>query len=190
MSIPPYHREDYIEHALEGLPGHLQGLANYTAYLTALVGEIQEVEDACWSLIADRMLDSAKGAQLEQYGELLTERRDGLADDDYRAILRAKIASNTSEGTPEDLIKVATLAAGATRVVVWEVFPATVILDVYTTNRLSANRKARVDRLLQRSKPAGVKMWVVEVPDVQWFAFDDPASGGFNRGLYATVLGS
>lgn len=86
-----------LEHVTDHEP---RGLARLTsrfrkpdtqAVLSAPVYEVQETEDALWS-VAGLSLDGATGAQLDQVGALLGEARATLDDEPFRAALRTRAA--------------------------------------------------------------------------------------------------
>lgn len=82
-------------------------------FLAALLEPAAEIESALHQMIAMRRLDDAVGVHLETIGDLVGQDREGFDDDTYRRLIRARIAANRSDGTLDDLIRVATL-------VVWD----------------------------------------------------------------------
>lgn len=111
-----------------------QDSLNLKAYLTALLTQANELETVFCSIADMLDLDNATAAQLDIIGEIVGQPRifipqldpdtftfdigpgfdeglfivnDGfleLTDDDYRRFIRARIASNTNQITPEDII--------------------------------------------------------------------------------------
>lgn len=83
---------------------------NITKLLRALVGPIQEAEDALQQLLTERTVDTAIGAQLDVIGKLVGQPRAGEPDDEkYRRYVRARISTNKSTGLVSDVLKVADL---------------------------------------------------------------------------------
>lgn len=100
---------DRVAQILERLPEQFKGKPGWEAFLTAIGGEIQALEDAHQQLLTLRGINSATGAQLEALGNLVGEPPTGLDDDTYRRYIRARVAANRSRGTTPDLIKIARL---------------------------------------------------------------------------------
>jgi hypothetical protein len=82
---------------------------NITKLITALVGPGQSVEDALQQLYSERRVDTAIGEQLDVLGRLVGQPRNGMVDDDYRRMIRARISVNRSKGTIADAITVSDL---------------------------------------------------------------------------------
>lgn len=82
---------------------------NVEKLLTALLGPTQTLEDTLQDMLAQRSIEDAVGAQLDILGKLVGESRLGLSDDDYRRHIRARIVTNRSNGTIEDLIRITDL---------------------------------------------------------------------------------
>jgi len=86
----------------------------------------QDVEEALFQMLELFSVFTATGKQLECIGQIVGEPRRGRKDPAYRIAILAKIAINTSKGTPEDAIKVFSLITGATIVQLHEYFPGVV----------------------------------------------------------------
>lgn len=82
---------------------------NITKLIRGLVESVQGVEDALQQVHVGFDIDVAEGDQLDVVGALVGQARNGMDDDDYRRIIRAKISVNRSKGTIADVIKVADL---------------------------------------------------------------------------------
>ena len=72
--------------------------------------QIQEAENALFELATERFANSAVGIQLDGIGDIVGQERQGLGDNDYRSLIRARIKANNSEGTAPDIIGVASAA--------------------------------------------------------------------------------
>jgi hypothetical protein len=118
--------------ALDLLPGQFQNSTNLRALVTALVdGDtgVQSLEDTLWDLYTLRWLWLAEGRQLDGIGDILGEPRSGTTpDDEYRARLYVRIVSNTSQGTPDEILALADAATVPTFVELIEKFPAMVYI--------------------------------------------------------------
>lgn len=74
-----------------------------------LATPFQSIETALQQLLTERSIDTAIGAQLDVIGRLVGQPRNGLDDETYRRYCRARIATNKSNGTIENLITVTEL---------------------------------------------------------------------------------
>lgn len=82
-------------------------LTNLQKLIKSIVEPAQDIEDVNWQLKTERWLDTSLGQQLDEIGIILgLPRQVGESDDDYRERLQFQIFINTSNGTPEDAIRV------------------------------------------------------------------------------------
>lgn len=87
--------------------------------ISALLGEVQALEDAIWGVYIGRNILSAVGAQLDVFGKIVGQPRNGFSDADYLPQLLARVAVNRSSGTPEELyaiFKLVMFAGGTMRI--------------------------------------------------------------------------
>lgn len=103
---------DHVTEALARLREQFKAKTNWVALTAALVQPTQDVENALFQLLTDRGVDDAEGDQLDAIGVLVGEARAGRSDDDYRRFIRARIATNRSNGTAEQIINIARLVLG------------------------------------------------------------------------------
>lgn len=83
---------------------------NNTEKLVAnLATPFQSLEAALQQLLTERSIDTAVGAQLDVIGRIVGQPRNSLDDETYRRYCRARIATNKSNGTIENLITVTNL---------------------------------------------------------------------------------
>lgn len=95
-----------LEHKAQGLARLIAqyiGKPRLENLLCVYLNQIQDAEDALWELATERFVDTAVGAQLDVLGVIVGQERQGLSDDDYRALIRARIKANNSEGTSNDI---------------------------------------------------------------------------------------
>jgi hypothetical protein len=148
----------------------LRDKALVVAILRAALRQVQSLEDATWALLT-LTLDNATGAALDQFGELLGERRDtGLADDVYRDVLRATILANRSNGTGNELLAICHLLFGALfgGFTLEESFPAGVLVEPEFAMRAPDASM----RVLRKAKSGGVKLELIDPPtEAAWFTF-------------------
>lgn len=83
---------------------------NTQKLLRAWLTPAQEIEDALQQLYSERFLTNAVGVQLDSLGKLVGEPRDGEADDAiYRKRIRARISTNRSRGSIQEIVDIADL---------------------------------------------------------------------------------
>jgi len=100
-------------------------LTNLQKVIKALVRSLQEAEDVNYELKTQRWLSVALGQQLNELGIILgLLRLDGESDSDYRERLQFQIFINTSNGTPEDVIKTLKFLTNASKIGYFEIYPA------------------------------------------------------------------
>ena len=92
--------------------------SNIVKMLRVLLQPTQDLEDVLQALRTQRSIDAAVGAQLDMIGAIVGQPRNGMTDDDYRIYCRARIATNRSGGSYEDLIKISLLVLNDASVVV------------------------------------------------------------------------
>jgi hypothetical protein len=160
------HILDHAARALALLPSQFAESTKLRALISAFADAAQDIEDDTWACIEDRMLDTAEGAQLDQYGRVLGQPRDGLSDDDFRALLGIRILANRSNGQADIILRVVAGLLDPERLtngveytrhgtaeyrVSWEADDAT-----------SADRLALIVKILDEITPAGVAYTAVE----------------------------
>lgn len=154
------------------------------AFLEPWLAQVQELESAAWDCYA-LGIDSSAGAALDQLGVVLgAVRPAGLADEEYRWVLRAVVVALRSSGTGDDLVRAMRELMGGTSLAfdVTEYFPADVVVEPVSTTTLQASV---VKAVLARVKAAGVGLQVVDVPSGDTFAFSTLTT----RGISASARG-
>jgi hypothetical protein len=82
-----------------------------------LIGErAQEIEDIGYDMFTLQALDFAEGVQLDRFGEIVVQDRNGFDDDFYRILLKVKIGINNSSGDPRSIINTIKLLTQSTLV--------------------------------------------------------------------------
>lgn len=106
-STVPAASVDHVASALARLRSQFRDKPLIVEFMSALVSEVQPVEDALGQLRDERSIDTATGVTLTMLGTIVGEARDGRGDDEYRRLVRARISINRSVGTADDLAAVA-----------------------------------------------------------------------------------
>ncbi len=145
------HIVNHIVQALDRLPQQYRGKERFAALLSALVNQVQEIEDALWQLFGERSLATSEGVQLDGIGEIVgLDRLPNMIDDDYRTALEIQIIQNMNEATPEEIIAAVLVFTGAATINYNELYPAAVSIFtpiVMTEDEVTAIR-AKIKRLL------------------------------------------
>lgn len=157
--------------------------SNFESILEILLAPAQRLENGMIAVRDQRNVDTAVGVQLEVLGRIVGESPSGLSDDIYRRHIRARIATNNSTGTREELIKIARLILNddIARVVLRQQQPATIQVTV-------ADAAAAADVLnvlvafLTEAAPNGVRVIVTasDAPPETTLTFNGTAAQGFS----------
>lgn len=188
VGIPPY-IFDHVDRAVSSIVSYLRQ-PRFTALVEALGEEVQCLEDALWAAIAERRLSVAVGANLDQWGDLVGELRRGLTDGEFRAFIEARIRTNVSEGTLDELTAILAIIGRAVQPVQYSpIYPAGLFLEYVTEQPASAAAAARIVAQMEEAAPSGVAVYrVVEgVPGYFGFAGNNNALG-FGEGQWAHKL--
>jgi hypothetical protein len=89
---------DHVARGLVKVAMPFWGLPRFSVIVTALLTELQELEDALMAIPPGRDLDQADEARLLVLGRIVGERRLGRALEAFRLGIRARIAVNSSRG--------------------------------------------------------------------------------------------
>lgn len=175
--------------AIARLCEQFKDLPNIRSLVCALATPAQAVDDALEQLLTERGVNVAAGAQLDVLGKIVGQDRDGLSDDIYRRYIRARIATNKSQGEPSDLILIARLILdiGVTDIghlVIRTVADATFILEIHDLAVTDDVAKVLQD-MLTSAVSAGVRVIVVysRVVLADTFRFD--VGPGWDQGHLA-----
>lgn len=166
---------DHGAEAIDRLPQFLKDKPNLAAWLEVLCGPIQRIEDALIQLLTERAVDTAIGDQLDDLGTIVGQRRDGLADDDFRRYIRARIAANRACGLTDELLRIVRLIvddSGAT-IRLTPSYPAAVVIRV-SMIPVDVELASTLVSFLRDAASAGVRLvleWS-ELPEADLFYWD------------------
>jgi len=149
------YKDNHATEALANLVSQFQGKTYLAGVLTAFVNQIQELENVCFELLSQRWLDNAEGAQLDGFGSIVGEAREGRTDDDYRLAIQARILLNLSSGTPEDIIALARALTDGSSVLLAQYFPAYFTVEILEP-LASAAIAEKIASFIEEASPAGV----------------------------------
>lgn len=182
---------DHLERALANLVSQFRNKVAVEA-LVQPVAQAQQAEDALIDILESRNLDTATGAQLDNLGYLVGAERAGFSDAAYRVAIREQIATNTSQSTVEDLLRVITLFDVGAPAGSWQISDsgvASMVIELMKKARaLSTSEATTLATLLRAARAAGVYAYLVW-PDetavgAQYFSFGpDPDADGDSFGF-------
>lgn len=191
MSEP--YQADHEGEGLGELLSQLQAKPKITALVAALLGPVQALEDNLSLLRLERLLSTALGAQLDQYGLLVGEARGSLLDATYRLFIQARILANLSEGNADRMIEVFRLIAGpqtaGTAVEYRQVGTGPEFsLTIHRAAALAADIEERVVAEMDDICPAGVGCKLVVASSGGFGAFRFDSGPGFDKGRLASII--
>lgn len=185
------HNPDHIAEG-QALPIYDLRKTKLQALLASYLEQVQDVEDAFWSLYFGLMIDDAEGDALDMLGALVGEARQGRTDDVYRVWILARARVHRSNGKPEELIAIMRLVCDSTiEIALFEWFPATI--QIRLTGAVDATLAAQVAGLMQEAKAQGIalEMYYGSVPIAGTFtlgAFDTYDTTSTGTGLANAAL--
>lgn len=145
-------------HADEGvakLIAQLRGKPRLEGLLRSYLDQIQDLEDFYFDLYVLRSVDSAEDQQLDDLGDLVGQKRNGMQDDEYRLFVKARILANKSKGYNPTLLKIIRILNATTPIKMREYYPKAVVYEVFAPD---ANPMITSRDLLQRAKASGVNL--------------------------------
>lgn len=150
------------------------------ALVGALADGVQAFEDEAFDTLIGTPLSVAKSGTLDQWGRILGESRGTLDDPGFREILNTKLLTLRSTGSVPDILRIwLRLNDDADDARYEPSYPAAYSLYVTTAVPYSAETIARVIRLMESVRPAGVGGEYIETP-TGGFRFND-ATRGFDQ---------
>lgn len=99
---------NHVQQALQRFLQQYQGQPRLTGLMTALVNQIQNLENALFVIDAQRQIynGQAIGEQLDNLGTLIGLKRNGLSDSEYLILLLGTIAEDNSDTTQDTLLNI------------------------------------------------------------------------------------
>lgn len=142
---------DQVTTGISRLLEQFKGKSNIESLLSTYLKQVNELEDSYISLLEERSINTAVGAQLDLLGALVTEPRNGRDDVSYRIAILTRVGINNSEGTPNQVLSILKTITQATKVKMWEHFP---VGAIYYTNTEFDGSQPCVSNTLQKVSPA------------------------------------
>lgn len=170
---------DHEDQAVARLVAQFKDKPLIEGVLRAFIKQIQDIEDVL-NVMINETLENAEGVQLDGFGEIVGEKRNGKTDEFYRIAILARTGRNTSEGTPEDIISVFNLLTGSTETHLIE-YDAVITL---TGNVDFSENALLIKNYVQKVLAAGVRLdYIAQAIQEPPFAFEGfPGGAGFDEG--------
>lgn len=185
---------DHLQAVIDRLPQQWKNSPNLIALMLIFAQRYQDLENAFQVLLAANIFH-ASGARLDQYGKLVGQPRQGLADPDYQRYILARVATNRSDGTIEDFITIASLVLNdiSAQIVVDNQGAAGVVVRILNVTVADALANILSD-FLQDAVAAGVHM-ILETQytadsDTWMFAIATFANGAISSSATSIVVDS
>ena len=179
---------DHADRAVNRLAEQYR-LPKFEAFLRALIGPAQAIEHAYWQMFTERNVDTAVGEQLNILGRVVGQERAGLVDDDYRRLIRARIAVNKSGGRVNEILNVAALVIFDDDVTLEleAQYPAGIV--VRATGVVASDLAELVISFLRDTVAGGVRVLFeyATVAPAAAFSFANGPGLGFGAGAFASV---
>ena len=93
----------HVTDGLNRLISQYRNKENFNKLLTKLIERYQELENFLFDFSTRLDIQKSRGTQLDNFGGLVGQRREGNNDDTYRILLRTRIGINTSRSLPVNL---------------------------------------------------------------------------------------
>lgn len=179
---------DHVGAGLDLLLEQFKEKPKLEAWLSVLLGQVQDVEGALWQLLTERDIERAEGAQLDGLGAIVGEPRNGKGDELYRTHIRVRVAVLKSNGRVEELLAILSLLYGEV-LTVW-VRESLMGLEFDLRNEYDENAPPDVVvRILRQAKAGGVRLelqYPVGSPDdeIRFGDYEGTDVGGLGLGDY------
>ncbi len=180
--------DDAIDHVAAGLrrlPQQFKGKTNIEKLVSVLARPANDLEFAFLQLLLNRTVDNAVGTTLDLIGKVVGQARDGLADINYRRMIRARITRNRSKGLLTSVIRVTRLIIDDTEAGIEIVMKDAQIRVAITKKPIENDVADILIEFLKGTVSAGVRVVVESSTDESdtWFLWD-VEDRGWDDGLF------
>lgn len=173
----------HVQDALDRLLQQYRGRPNIQGLITAFAQHVQKLENALYPLDAGRQIFNAVGKQLDGLGEIVGIKRNGISDAEYLLFIYGTIAENFSDTTIPTIINVINYVFQAQIVLVQEVYPAGLSIQVAGTQLDPALYPIAV-AIVQAAMGAGIQLvFIGGSTSVNIFRFFGPGVDGNINGF-------
>jgi hypothetical protein len=157
---------DHIELALDTWLSQDRIKPRLRALMGAAMEQVQYLEDMMWDAYVSTPLTAASGAGLDLWGQILGEPREGAEDADYRRFLEARVLALICEGSQPEIERIWVLITQPIAYAYQDLYPAAYRLLTLRDAPMGDDLIARVKRLMEQVRPAGIGQALTEgAPD-------------------------
>lgn len=188
VSTTEFETFDHIGRAFRRLLSQYRSKPRIVAFVRALARAANVCEEELFSVLISFDIDNANRNRLEIWGSLVGEQRGGLTDDEYRRFIKARMLVNTSNGTPDELIRILETVTYPSEVSYRDCFPACYMITALRGTPMSDIVARRVGRLMIQAKPAGIGCIVIEAVSPAFGFAGDADAGGYDEGLFSRTI--
>jgi hypothetical protein len=161
--------------ALVSLVPPFWGKPRIAALLRSYINRVQEIEDAAWEVLQAFDVNTCDETRLKVLAKIVGVSNFGWDLETFRAVVRARIATNRSHGTEDDILRVLRLITGtAAPITVYPLVPATIAVDM--GEPVSDEHMVAIAFLLPQARGAGIRLNFVAPTEGGWI-FDDAVAG-------------
>lgn len=173
----------HVQDALARLMQEYKNSEQLQDILSALVDQVQDIEDATYDVDNGRMLYNgttypAIGVQLDAIGDIVGFARNGLPDDQYLLFILGKIAVNFSDATIATILYVANaMFENPVGFKMYEIYPAAIALSFQSTI-VDPVLFPTIAALIQKALGAGIGLsFISQGSQSNPFSFKDQTGG-------------
>jgi len=157
MTVELERIERHFGEALIALVPPFWGKPRVAALLRSYINRVQEFEDACFEVLGAFDVNTCDEIRLKVLAKIVGQSNLGWDLETFRAVVRARIATNRSHGTEDDLIKVLRLITGTTaEITVAPFVPAS--MHVEMGEPVSDEHMVALTFLLPKVRGAGIRL--------------------------------
>lgn len=147
---------NHTDQALDRLITQYKEKPNIEGIITTYGTQVQEIENMLFDVLNERSIQASIGQQLDNFGTIIGQPRQGFDDDVYRVLLYNRIAQINSEGTIEEVISIFKTLMGADNVIYDVLGPAHISLNAVDVDPLGSYPD--IIRAITNAKPVGVSI--------------------------------
>lgn len=174
------HEDDALKRLLQ----QYKNRDNLAAVVGAFTEQIQDLENAIYGLFGKLDIENIGGYQLDRLGAIVGQDRLGQTDAGYRLFIYAKIATNNSQGTAEEIMSIFKLITQSTFVQYFDLYPAAI--QIMGDGSIDAALESFLKQTIENACVAGVSVDLIGFfDDADPFYFgevDEIGPGGFDDG--------
>lgn len=145
-----------IDQVMQGLERNIDHLdkENFNKLLKIFLSQIQILQDQTIDIAGQKNINAASGVWLDWIGKIIGQKREARSDSQYRDALKLRIAINSADSTPDNIISITKVATGSDSSKIIDYYPAAFVNSISTSQYTNISRYGH---LVDSIKAAGVK---------------------------------